>query len=280
LFLTSNRLKSVSLQGGKEKGYSCAPGPSTCWPAAFIVSAKREYAAVMIFSDDTPSFTLSIELLKLRSGRDPVVVGNPWPSGDESDSALAFSPDSRQLVFSSCQPIPPYGCGGGGLFAASIPGGTPVPLAQSGIPGAALVPGDVQHLQWSPDGRWVAFDEGQNLEVAPTTGASTPRVLATCVAPFDAMSGFSWSPTSQSLAVVCSSSYDGSRQLITVRPDGTHLTNLLADRGLTIPYDAGDFWPEWSPDGSRLLFVASYGTGYPSRVWTIRPDGYDLTRHS
>ena len=65
-------------------------------------------------------------------------------------------------------------------MAAPIGGGKPVPLAQSGIPGAGLVPNDAPQVQWSPDGRWVAFVENQSLEVVRTAGGSAPRVLATC----------------------------------------------------------------------------------------------------
>jgi len=268
LFLASGVLKSVDLHSGKPKRlYSCSPSDD-CFPAALFVSPNRGYAAVQLESGTPDLFGGGggFALAKLRSGRDPVIVGTQF-----SGWVLTFSPDSRQLVFGS----------GSGPVAARIPGGTPVALAQSGIPGAALVPGDVSQLQWSPDGRWVAFVEGQSLEVVPTAGAGAPRVLASCVAPFDSFPGFSWSPTSKSVVVVCISSYDGSGQLSTVRPDGTHLTNLLGTRGLTYAgWYAGERLPEWSPDGSRLLFVASYGTGYPARVWTIRPNGHDLTRHS
>ena len=60
---------------------------------------------------------------------------------------------------------------------------------------------------------------------------------------------------------------------MTVRVDGTHLTNLLKGRHLL--YAGGV--PRWSPDGSRLLFVASAFTFF-NHVWTVRPNGRDLTR--
>lgn len=80
-----------------------------------------------------------------------------------------FSPDSRQLVFS----------GASDLMALPLDGSNPVPLAQSGILDASLVPGDAQRVQRSPDGSWVAYVEYgstyiHKLEVVPTSGAGGP----------------------------------------------------------------------------------------------------------
>ncbi|HEU5476505.1 MAG TPA: hypothetical protein VFU64_01600 [Gaiellaceae bacterium] len=214
------------------------------------------------------------------SGARPVVIPTPLDAeGSVYDQAIAFSPDGTQLVFSRAPfdnwegtTAPPV------LMAMSLDGGDPVPLAQSGIPGASLVPSDVQQAEWSPDGRWVAFVENETLEVAPTTGGA-PRVLATYFSPRDSVRDlFSWSPNSKLLAYESCCSKQLTRQLITVRPDGTHLTDLLKDHRLA--YDrswrSGDA-PQWSPDSSRLAFVAHRGH-HRTQVWTIRADGRDLTR--
>jgi hypothetical protein len=67
---------------------------------------------------------------------------------------------------------------------------------------------------------------------------------------------------------------------MTVRPDGTHLTDLLKHHqwmyvntlsGLPEP-------AQWSPDGSRLLFLATQAYGAYSSVFSIRPNGRHLTR--
>ena len=94
--------------------------------------------------------------------------------------------------------------------------------------------------------------------------------MATCDADCDFL--FSWSPTSKWLAYDPNSSATGN-ELMTVRPDGTHRTNLFKGRHLL--YAGGT--PQWSPDGSRLLFVAGAST-FSNHVWTVRPNGRNLTR--
>jgi Tol biopolymer transport system component len=64
-----------------------------------------------------------------------------------------------------------------------------------------------------------------------------------------------------------------------VRPDGTNLTSLLNNRRLTYTgYYSPGVAPQWSPDGSRLLFLARRFGHRAMEVWTIRPNGHDLTR--
>jgi Tol biopolymer transport system component len=199
------------------------------------------------------------------------------------DTVLAFSPDGRELVFRRAS-WDGWTTGPPALLALPLGGGEPVPLAQSGIPGASLVPSDVQQVQWSPDGRWVAYVENRTLDVVPTTGESAPRVLATDFQSFYQypVYDFSWSPTSKAIAYACCSS-QRIEQFMTVNPDGTHLTNLLRGHrlayvGLAAGLVGGAGTPQWSPDGSRLLFTAR-GMGHRApHVWTIRANGNDLTR--
>jgi serine/threonine protein kinase/Tol biopolymer transport system component len=60
----------------------------------------------------------------------------------------------------------------------------------------------------------------------------------------------------------------GSREdLFVVGADGGGLRQIIDD-------DAKDRYPQWSPDGSRLLFQSNRSGRY--EAWTIRPDGSDL----
>jgi Tol biopolymer transport system component len=280
----NSRLKSLIVKDGKPKRlfFSSCPNSYGCQTVGFILSPNREYAAAAITSDDgDPHDFPGIGLVKLRRGREPAVLESPL--AEESATALTFSPDGAQLVFrlstwdGVSDPAPPSV-----LMALRLGGGDPVPLAQSGIPGASLVPSDVQQVQWSPDGRWVAYVEydnegSENLEVVPTAGASAPRSLATCGDDDYDLFRFSWSPTSKLIAYDCN-------RFMTVRPDGTHVTDLLKGRHLAYSQYAFAAGPQWSPDGSRLLFVATRiflgAPGSVDHVYTVRADGRNLTRRS
>jgi Tol biopolymer transport system component len=271
----SGGLKAVNVLGGKPKQISF-PGCSLtpCSPRSFILSSNRQYAAVTTMDGGSVHCCAGIQLLRLRPKRAPAVLRTRL---SDPDWVLAFSPDGKQLVFGSCRladPTDPGACDGYEQMAIRIPGGTPVPLAQSGIRGAALVPPYVRQLQWSPDGRWVAYVESgsDSLEVAPTTGATAPRILSTCA------SDFSWSPTSKLIAIDCAAQPNADSQLSTVRPDGTHLTDLLEDRPLTYLPRQQEGGPQWSPDGSRLLILAQAPGHRTVRVWSIRANGSHLTR--
>jgi Tol biopolymer transport system component len=274
-------LHVVGVRGGKAKRLLLPT-----YPQEFILTHNREYAAVRIDGGGDPHQPESIALLRLKPGRAPVVMSTPLTAEENSqitDAILAFSPNGRQLVFSRARWDVDLGqTGPAVLMAIRLSGGNSVPLAQSGITGASLVPSDVQQLQWSPDGRWVAFVENQSLEVVPTAGGSAPRVLASCFdpgAPYTFFGGFSWSPTSMSIAYDCVDGEYGGGQIFTVRRDGTRRTDLLKGRiwGFVGGYE-GERVPQWSPDGSRLLVLASQAYGATTSVFTIRPNGHDLTR--
>ena len=53
------------------------------------------------------------------------------------------------------------------------------------------------------------------------------------------------------------------------RTDGSGVRQLTND-------PAFDRWPTWSPDSSRIAFYSNRGG--IQQIWTIRPDGTDLTR--
>jgi WD40-like Beta Propeller Repeat len=249
--------------------------PPDCDAASFILSPDREVAAVNLTGfGDNPIEGIGLAAVGSRA---PALLATPLLT--YNDVALAFSPDGKQLVFSH-QPnngVP----GPSTVMAIPLNGGGPVPLAQSGIPGAALVPNDVRQLTWSPNGRWLAYIEygSRNLEVVPTAGTSPPRTLATGIASrdFGVDNDFSWSPNSKLIAYNCCS--EQPRQLVTVRPDGRNRADVLKHHPVTYStLFATDGGPQWSPDSSRLVFLA-HATGHrPIHVWTIRASGHRLTR--
>jgi hypothetical protein len=271
LFTDGLYLLSVGLHGGKAKRV-VAPdcqADDGCQVSELTLSPNRRVAAVRTCDCSVPHGGGLIELVRLRPGGESVQMTQAG-----AFAVLAFSPDSTQVVF----------FGSAGLMALPVAGGDPVPLAQSGIPGASLVPGDARQVEWSPDGRWVAYvedhssDSTETLEVVSTVGGGTPRTLAAC----SLTSGygphcldFSWSHASKLLAFDYTSGSPTSQtwHFLTVRPDGTGRTNLLRHHRLANVSDA-----QWSPDASRLVFIASRPNLQVAHVWTIRADGRGLTR--
>jgi Tol biopolymer transport system component len=281
----------VRVPGGKPQRVllgSCGTQRNSwgCSTLGFFLSPSRDYAAAEVTEDPTdPHSTYGATIVKMSPRGNPVELTTPLPAeeGGVIDNALAFSPDGKQLVFSRASWDGFGDEGPPALMAIKLDGGGSVPLAQSGIPGASLLPSDAAQVEWSPDSDWLAYDEydsadgTQSLDVVPTSGQAAPRVLSTC--DLHSGFGFSWSPTSTSIAYDCGTGFGQSGQLVTMKPDGTGRTDLLKGRRLGYIQDGLDDQPQWSPDGSSLVFAAS-GVNGADRVFTVRTDGTHLTRRS
>lgn len=233
----------------------------------FILSPNGETAAV----DDgcacghAPD---AIAFVDVRGGTPAVVVDKPK---DATDAIDGFSPDGTLLVFSRARfngdsgPVPPPV-----PMAVRVGSRTPVPFAQSGLVGAnAVLPG-ATNLQWSPDGRWIAFAGAGGLRVVSTRGGAT-RLLA----PVPRYGSFAWSPTSKLIAYttepgrgrLATVDLRGRRHVLWTNPSLHYLSNDSWDR------------PQWSPDGTKLVFMAVAGPGRPrAHIWVVGADGNGLHR--
>jgi Tol biopolymer transport system component len=265
LFIANYTLMSVPATGGKPTRLFS----STPW---FILSPNGKTAAFEngAGQESAPD---AIGLVDVRGGK-PLAVPKPK---NATDSIAGFSPDGSELVFVRF-PFPYRRClascpSGGRLMVEHLGGGVPVPLSKSGLIGASALPANAHQAQWSPDGHWIAFIRNLKLEVVSTAGGS-PRVLST---PFGA--NFSWSPNSALIAYVGGSNHP-TQHLMTVDPHGAHRSNVLGSKR-SLRYISEDSldWPQWSPDGSKLVFIARTGLGYPpTEIWIARADGHGLTR--
>lgn len=138
-------------------------------------------------------------------------------------------------------------------------------------------PGSVP-ADWSPDGSQVAFIAFKKtdprhktaLYVVNVDGSGLRRITPPALA---ARYGTDWSPDGQRIAF--STAFDITRfgqgaQIWTVHPDGTDL------RQITFP-GHGDlsFVPEWSPDGTSLLFQSYHPeiSGGQGDLWTSNANG-------
>jgi len=194
------------------------------------------------------------------------------PDGNGAESA-AWDPTSNRVFFDSDI------AGNIHLFAVNTNG--------DGLRQITDTDGFEMGARFSPDGRLVALEHdnadftrggvvlaqrlGQTL--GPFRQLTLSRALA--VGGFDAPGDFS--PDATRLAFL--------RTLSTSRPTAQSAVFVIGTdgRGLhrVTPFSLNATLPRWSPDGTRLLF-SSNGDNFTDQlsanVYTVRPDGTDLTQ--
>jgi Tol biopolymer transport system component len=140
---------------------------------------------------------------------------------------------------------------------------------------------------WSPDGSRIAFTGNVgglgNIFVMNADGSNVHRLTDSVDRWGD--NAPTWSPDGSMIAFdrIDESSIGssiGNRPMMNVDiyvmdSDGSHVTQVTS----TSAFEAA---PEWSPDGTRIMFIGLIDdpTGYwrKSDLYTVRPDGSDITR--
>lgn len=161
------------------------------------------------------------------------------------DTAPAWSPGGRRLVFSR----------GGDLYAIGADG--------TGLRRLTRGRGSDADPTWSPDGRRIAFSRSGVLYVMNANGSSARR-LATGHEP-DSLEGVAWSPDGRTIAF--GATYGGSGSIEFVDPTGGESWSPLEG-------DPDARNPDWSPDGRSLVFERPLGTVVA--VWLSAADGREL----
>ncbi len=103
----------------------------------------------------------------------------------------------------------------------------------------------VMDIAWFPDGRLLYGGSGTLTEPEIVTIDTPPPARA----------------------VLFSTVQNGNRDIYAMRPDGSDVQRVLAH--------AGEEWmPEWSPDGTRISFVADWSGNWD--IYTMAADGSDI----
>lgn len=169
-----------------------------------------------------------------------------------------WSPDSRQIAFMRFLEK------GFSINVISALGGAEKTLYSA----AGGLRGHCDHLDWSPDGKWVAFAE-------PRTNGSTYRIAL--ISLDDRSIRPLTSPITQEYDCEPAFSPDGSRVAF-----GRGSIGGLAVDTFVVPVSGGDVrrltfdnaWggsPAWTPDGSEIVF--SSNRGGPQTLWRVSANG-------
>jgi TolB protein len=174
-------------------------------------------------------------------------------SDDASNIYPDWAPDGRSLLFTRQAPT------GGGLWVVQPDG-----VGLRKIPAG---PGSSAYGRWSPDGQSIVFlasagATGGKIGIMRADGSDWHTVADAVVD--DVRGPLSWSVDGRIVFQRASELFPG---IWTIKPDGSGLTQLTADRG--------GLEPRWSPDGKRIAYTFQdyENLGNESRVMVMNADG-------
>lgn len=166
------------------------------------------------------------------------------------DRSPQWSPDGSQIVFGSYRYDDQHQTWD--VWVVSSDGGDEVCLTAVFEPGA-------YDPQWSSDGTRLAFTVHPGIWVMPAAGGEAVQLTALGVS-----GGCRWSPSGHEIAFASGPLLD---QDIWVAPAaGGEPARLTAEPGI-------DWEPSWSPDGTRIAYVASHGEVIDYDVWMMSATG-------
>ena len=277
---------AVDLEHGRITNLSQSPALDDDEPA---LSPDRTRVA---FAQSDASYSFGLAVVNVDgSGLETIVSSGPY-----NVRVPVWSPDGSRIAFSSYELFVSNADGTGirslGEFGAPFtwsPDGTRIAALRNGdawvIPVDGGTAGPLTHSYeteseavWSPDGRRLAVtrrtirpENGQpyyeDIWVVNANGSGQQRLTESSQAVnYAGARRPRWSPNGK--LILFESSLGFVRDLYTIRPDGTGLTNLTNTPGIDEAY------ADWSPDGSKIAF--SWGED----VFIMNADGSGRTNIS
>jgi serine/threonine-protein kinase len=210
------------------------PAPAT--PAPPVPSASR-WRLVPWALAGLLAVALSVQWWLGRAsspGTGPFRIAVEIPAGVvPSLPTVLVSPDGSRLVYSAEKD------GAKPLFVQRL--GSLTPTAISGTEAAT-------RAFFSPDGKWIAFLQGNKLRKVPIEGGSPVEIAASL------WGGGSWGPDNR---IVFTKSYqEGLWEVDAAGGTATMLTSPEKSRG-----ELGHWWPQVLPDGDHILFTGYRAAG-------------------
>lgn len=208
------------------------------------------------FSPDGRKLSIGFGTVNI-DGTDQRAFTNPLSDGMLGCST--WSPDGTRLAVEGFNDDDPSFSG---IFLASASDGSDVVRLTTNGAGGNDVPGD-----FSPDGQQLAYLHGRSgaattLWVVDIATGEPRQVVPTAVD-----YGPTWSPDGQWILV------DAGDHFLVVRPDGRDGYDLRPPARVGW---VGD--PQYSPDGTRILFHMALSGSDKNDIYTMKVDGTDLVQ--